>query len=84
MCGLVVLTVCPKFSLTALNSDHLFPFPTEPARVLLGNRIILVVIYSEEVALGRESGAQVLGSGAATWQVSLSVPLPFFTVGTVA
>lgn len=44
MCGLVVLTVCPKFSLTVLNSDHLFPCPTEPTRVLLGNRIILVVV----------------------------------------
>lgn len=44
LCGFVVLTVCPKFSLTVLNSDHVFPCPMEPTRVLLGNRIILVVV----------------------------------------
>lgn len=44
LCGLVVLTVCPKFSLTILNSDHLFPFLMVPTSVLLGNSIILAAI----------------------------------------
>lgn len=36
--------LCPECSLGVLNPDRLLPLPTEPASVLLGNRVSPAVI----------------------------------------